>query len=77
MHSRVRLDIDRCGSSWQGELLNNFMPSDLLIFMLDLQWIQLRKLKNKTHYIFTYWVKQQTSKSPLQISKISVICGMI
>jgi len=41
--------------------------------LLDLQWIQLRKLKNKTHYIFTYWVKQQTSKSPLQISKISVI----
>jgi hypothetical protein len=43
--------------------------------MLDLQWIQLRKLKNKTHYIFTYWVKQQTSKSPLKISKISVISG--
>jgi hypothetical protein len=49
--------------------------TDLLIFMLDLQWIQLSKLKNKTHYIFTYWVKQQTSKSPLQISKISVISG--
>ena len=33
MHSRVRFDIDRCGSSWQGGLLNNFMPSDCTDFM--------------------------------------------